>query len=299
MPEVSIIIPVYNRPQMLKRAVSSVLEQTFTDFELIVIDDGSMPPVHSSLEHLLDSRMKILAQPHAGVARARNMGISQARGQWVALLDSDDCWSPKKLELQLDYMQRHHEYSLAQCEEVWYRHGKRVNMKKQHVQASGEQFVRSLEMCVISSSSVILRRELYEEFGVYDEDMKVCEDYDFWLRVTSKYQVGLVPGPLVTKFGGHSDQLSHSEPCLDLYRIYALLKLMNSFMISTEQRELVKKTIVRKSLIVASGAEKRGLTERTERFRRVAQMVSLLTPGDVLLHELIIDLQLQVQNLWI
>ncbi|MCB0339548.1 MAG: glycosyltransferase, partial [Bdellovibrionales bacterium] len=205
---VSVVIPVFNRADQLAEAVDSVLAQTFRDFELIVVDDGSEIDLSVIKERVLASGHVWLEQPNAGVAAARNRGVAVSKGEWVAFLDSDDRWLPQKLSEQLDYHEQHSDTSISQTFERWIRHGRRVNQRLKHAMPDGEGFSSSLKICCISPSSVMLRRELFDEHRGFNEEFPVCEDYDLWLRITAKERVGLVKIPLIEKFGGHPDQLS-------------------------------------------------------------------------------------------
>ena len=239
------------------RAVNSVLSQSFRGYELIVIDDGSTESLEEVEETVLEAGHTFIKKENGGVASARNLGLRISQGDWIALLDSDDLWHPNKLEVQLQYHKDNPEYLFSQTEERWFRNNKFVNKKKKHRQPVGDAFERSLKLCCISSSSVIVRRELFDQFGLYDERLLVCEDYDFWIHVTSQYEIGLVPEILVDKYGGHSDQLSTSQPAMDRFRLFALLKLLSSSL-TESQREQVVNEIIFKSEILYSGARKRG-----------------------------------------
>ncbi|MCB9029940.1 MAG: glycosyltransferase family 2 protein [Deltaproteobacteria bacterium] len=255
---VSVIIPVFNRAQMLKRAVSSVLEQSYQDFELIVVDDGSTDDL-SEIQKTVESsghRFLSLAQ-NSGVAAARNCALTTATGTWIALLDSDDCWLPNKLLQQIEYHSAHPQYLLSQCEERWFRNEKLFNPRRRHLMPVGDAFSKSLELCCISSSSVLIHSSIYQELGFYDERMRVCEDYDLWLRVTNKYAIGLVPGPLVEKYGGHPDQLSKSTAALDKFRLYSLLKLVLTENLSAVRMRESLSWIAKRAEILEKGASKR------------------------------------------
>ncbi len=253
---ISVLIPVYNRPQMLSQAVESVLAQSYRDFELIVIDDGSTQDLSAVRDRVERAGHAFIRKERGGVAAARNAGIEKASGLWIALLDSDDYWHEKKLARQVQFHAEHPELKLSQCEERWHRHGKRVNKKLYHAMASGEAFKPSLERCCISASSIMLHREVFEDVGVFDEQMAVCEDYDLWIRVTRKYQIGLIDEELIFKFGGHEDQLSQSQPAMDRFRAYALVKLLTEADLTNEQRQMVKAEAEKKILVLRQGAQK-------------------------------------------
>ena len=263
-PEISVIIPTYNRVSMVIEAVESVLAQDMTDLELIVINDGSTDETEEKLS-VYGSRLKYYQQENAGVSAARNRGITFSTAPLVAFLDSDDLWLPSKLQVQYTYMTENPEIHICQTEEIWWRNGRRVNQKKHHQKPSGDIFQRSLELCLVSPSAVMMRRELFEKVGYFDEELPMAEDYDLWLRVAVDYPVVLLPEPLVIKRGGHPDQLSASKG-IDRYRIEALKKLLHSGRLSPEQYDWAWKTLQRKCQIYGEGCLKRGRVEEGERY---------------------------------
>ena len=165
--KVSVIIPTYNRRVRLEKAVESVLGQTYPDFELIVVDDGSEDSTRDLISRY-GSRISYLPQENRGVSAARNRGIAAARGELIAFLDSDDWWDKDKLKLQVKALEEDPSYLISHTEEIWYRRGKRLNPRKIHQKSGGGLFARSLPLCVVSISTVIARRELFEEVGGFD-----------------------------------------------------------------------------------------------------------------------------------
>lgn len=257
--EVTVIIPVYNRSVFLKQAISSVLQQTFSPKQVIVVDDGSSEDIKIVVEEFKDERLTYAWQPHQGVAAARNFGINLSSTNWLAFLDSDDYWLPTKLAAQVKFHQQHPNILISQTNEIWLRNGKRLNQKKHHQKLSGGIFKPSLARCLISPSAVLLQKKILLAVGLFDETLPACEDYDLWLRVALRYQVGLLPEALVVKNGGHNDQLSRQVWALDRYRVKALLKLLRGNSLTTEQRQAVVETLIRKLLILKNGAAKRCL----------------------------------------
>ena len=255
-PITSVIIPTYNRWPLVAEAVDSVLAQSFQDIEIIVVDDGSTDGTTNRLAKF-DGRLRLFTTTGRGVAAARNFGVSQAQGCYVAFLDSDDFWLPGKLETQIAFLDRHPEIQICQTDEIWVRNGVRVNPKAMHRKPSGDIFVRSLDLCLISPSAVMMTRELFQRIGGFDESFPVCEDYDLWLRVTSVYSVPLIPEALVVKRGGHADQLSRSLWGMDRYRVLALQKILRSGLDGV-RRTAARDVLRRKVLILAQGARKRG-----------------------------------------
>lgn len=254
---VSVIIPVYNRVSQALVAIQSVFAQSCRDFELIVVDDGSSIGMEEVCSAVEGGGGRYLRTENRGVAAARNFGVVHSEGEWLAFLDSDDSWFEDKLGSQLSFLERNSEFRICQTEELWFRHGRFVNPRKYHGKPHGDGFYRSLELCCISPSSVMLDRKLFVESGGFDERMSVCEDYDLWLRITVGHQVALLKRPLVRKYGGHADQLSRSQPAIDRFRVFSLVKLIRETPLSSEQRIAALREIVKKSSVLVEGAENR------------------------------------------
>lgn len=263
-PLISAIIPVYNREAFTVDAVQSVLQQTFTDLECIVVDDGSTDNTPELLAEIDDPRLVVIRQENKGVSSARNRAIAAMRGEYAALLDSDDRWLPKKLEKQLSFM-RENDLHISQTDEIWFRKGKRVNQGKKHAKPEGWFFEQSLKMCLVSPSCVMLSRKFWDDCGPFDESMPACEDYDLWLRAGLYYPVGLLRERLTEKQGGRPDQLSNAVPCLDLWRIRAMIKILGDPVLTAEQREAVLEEMRNKAHIYVLGCRKRGRQQEADR----------------------------------
>ena len=253
---ISVIIPTFNRKETLKRAIQSVVMQSYTPYEIIVIDDGSDD---GTKEWLKDNfpNVKYIYQMNSGVSSARNKGIKFARGDWIALLDSDDEWFPSKLKDQANEIELNPAAKFLHTNEIWIRNGVRVNQMKKHKKYGGYIFEKCLDMCRISPSSVLIKKDIFDEIGMFDETLKVCEDYDLWLRFASKYPVHFLDQPLIKKYGGHSDQLSKVDDGIESYRIRSLKKIMNSGILNKKQKTITKDVLVKKMYIYAKGLEKR------------------------------------------
>lgn len=260
---VSVIIPTHNRAGKALRAVDSVLNQSFKDFELIVVDDGSTDDTTFWLKGYQDPHLRYFSIPHGGVAKARNFGVNQAQGEWLCFLDSDDVWRKHKLSEQIRYHAANLDCLISQTDDVWIRNSVRVNKMKKHAARAGDIFRESLELCLICCSSVMIKKSLFEKVGGFDETLPTCEDYDLWLRITARHPVGFVAKPLVTKFGGHADQLSKAYPAMDRYRVLALERLIESGHLSDEKRRLTQTIRNEKLAILERGQEKR-LNPRSE-----------------------------------
>lgn len=266
---ISIIIPTFNRSNLLVEAVDSVLSQDFVEKEIIVVDDGSTDDTSQQMSQF-GNKMIYIKIKNAGVSKARNIGIERARGEYIAFLDSDDLWLPKKLSYQMEYFEKHPEINICQTEEQWIRRGKRVNPKNIHQKYSGWIFEQCIPRCIISPSAVMLKRRVLDDVGLFDESMPVCEDYDLWLRTSLKYQIVTLPEPMIIKRGGHADQLS-SQFGQDIWRIYALEKVLKNSDLDARLKNLVKEDIIRRARIVATGAKKRGKNEVAEKYEKIVE----------------------------
>jgi glycosyltransferase involved in cell wall biosynthesis len=276
-PLVSVIIPTYNRADLVQEALASVKAQTYRDFEVVVVDDGGTDGTSEVLSAWREIRVLRHPSPR-GVAAARNTGVAAARGQWLAFLDSDDLWLPEKLARQIFWLEGQPELLICQTEETWVRRGVRVNKPSTHRKVAGSIFLPSLRRCMISPSAVILHRRLFENHGGFDATLPAAEDYDLWLRLTWRYEVGLVDEPLVIKRGGHPDQLS-SQWGLDRFRIRALAKLLEEPDLPAPYARAARRMLAVKCAIYAQGCEKRGKLTEAERYRALSRRVQGLDPG--------------------
>ena len=256
-PTVTVIIPTYNRMGLLSRALTSVARQTRPPDEVVLVDDGSTDDTEGLIRRQFP-HVRYLQQENRGVAAARNRGIREAKGEWLAFLDSDDEWLPHKLERQLDAVREEPEFSLCHTNEIWIRRGKRVNPLKKHAKSGGYIFKKCLPLCVISPSSVLIHRSLFEQVGLFDESLPACEDYDLWLRVTAIRPVLYLEELLIIKYGGHADQLSRRHWGMDRFRIRALENVIDSETLSAEDRRAAARMLVEKIDIYLAGARKRG-----------------------------------------
>lgn len=258
MPFFSVIIPAYNRREKLKNAVDSVLAQSDSDFELIVIDDGSDDASSEMLDEY-GTKIKYIYQNNSGVSSARNRGIAAAESPNITLLDSDDTWHKNKLARHREFIRSNPEILIHQTEDIWIRNGVRVNPGLKHMKLHGRIFIQSLQLCMISPSSVCISREIFDRYGIFDENLKACEDYDLWLRITPFENIGLIQEKLITRHAGHSDQLSSSFSAMDRFRLYSILKLLDKSgdQIEVQYRDAAVDSALKKAGILLTGAEKR------------------------------------------
>ncbi len=257
MNSISVIIPTFNRKALLKRALGSVLKQTLQPDEIIVIDNGSNDGTVKMLGNEYPSIICIEIA-RKGVSVARNAGILKAKSQWIAFLDSDDVWHPKKLEIQRsEYYQNGQCYRLIHTNELWYKNNTILNQKMHHEKKGGDIFFDCLKRCCISPSSALIKAEVFSEIGVFKENLLVCEDYDLWLRITAREPVLFVSQALTIKHGGHEDQLSKKFWGMDRFRVRALGDLLKNKELSSKHRVAIFSMIFEKIDILLSGGLKR------------------------------------------
>jgi glycosyltransferase involved in cell wall biosynthesis len=274
MTEVSVIIPTCNRAEKVCRAIRSVLDQTFSDYEIIVIDDASADDTRNRLKEFGRSIKVIIHDETRGVSASRNSGIKQANGNYIAFLDSDDYWLPGKLETQIRFFRENPDALICQTNEIWVRKGRRVNPAKKHMKPSGDIFVPSLNLCLVSPSAVMMKRSLLDEVGLFDEEYPVCEDYDLWLRISCKYPVYLIDKDLLVKEGGASDQLSTSLKGMDRFRISSMIRLLERGVLNKRQERAVFKELDKKCRIYGEGCIKRGKVEEGEYYLSLVKKIS-------------------------
>lgn len=282
MVEVSVIIPTCNRAEKVCRAVSSALDQTFRDLEIIVIDDGSTDETEKSLGEF-GSGIQVIGHPeNRGVSAARNTGIKKAKGKYIALLDSDDYWMPEKIRVQTDFFKANPEALICQAREIWIRRGKRVNPANRHIKPSGDIFIPSLKLCLVSPSAVMLKKKLLDEVGLFDEEFPVCEDYDLWLRIAYKYPVYLIEQDLLVKEGGARDQLSASMPGMDRFRIRSMVNLYKRYVLTEVQKKALLNELDRKCRVYGKGCIKRGKNEEGEYYLNLVDNLTECAPDSSL-----------------
>ena len=268
---VSVIIPTFNRAYCVAESIRSVLAQS--ELEIIVVNDGSTDETVKELASFPTIQVINLAENH-GVSYARNKGLEQARGSLICFLDSDDLWEEGKVQAQVQWMQDHPECKAVYTDELWIRNGVRVNPMNKHQKYSGDIFRQCLPLCIVSPSSVMLRKSVLDEVGGFDELMSVCEDYDLWLRIAVRYPFKFLREKLIVKRGGHEDQLSRKYWGMDRWRIYTLDKLLRGDDLNMQQREWVTEMLIKKSSILIQGFEKRGKTEEVRVYKNLVSHYS-------------------------
>ncbi len=198
MTQVSVIIPVYNGERTIRETIESVLGQSFSDFELIVIDDGSVDRTVEILSQIKDPRIRVLSYPNRGLAASRNRGIAEASGEYVTFIDADDLWTSDKLQSQYQALQNHPEAAVAYSWSDCIDESSRFLRPGSHTTLSGNVYPHILvNNFVENGSNVLVRRSIFAEVGLFDESLSAAEDRDMWIRLAARYHFVAVSKPLV------------------------------------------------------------------------------------------------------
>jgi len=206
MKKVSIIIPVYNGEKYISQALESVLMQTYSEFEVIIVDDGSTDATKSSVASYNDSRIAYFYKENGGLSSARNYGIQLSVGEYIAFLDADDIWQPEKLQKQVDFLDSHPDFGIVGCDfQFMNDEGKLfgiVRMRKFYPQ-DGVNLANLLKHSFLLPSSIMVRKNVIDDVGVFDPGFDGAEDIEFFLRVFKKYPLGIVDDVLLRYRIGH------------------------------------------------------------------------------------------------
>ena len=211
-PLISIIIPSYNRANLLIRSINSALNQTYKNFELIVVDDGSTDNTKKLLEPYINAKkIKYFYQKNRGPSSAKNMGMKSAKGDYLAFLDSDDEWLPKKLEKQLELFERSTNPNLGfvGCNSLIINE---KNNKKQIYKTPRKKnafYALLVNNFIWSCSSIMIKGSIIDQIGFFDENLSIGEDWDMWIRITQKYDFDFVDEPLF-KYYVHNANITNA-----------------------------------------------------------------------------------------
>ena len=198
MPLISVIIPVYNNESTIQETIESVLTQSFSDLELIVINDGSQDSTLKIVSSILDPRLKVFSYPNAGLAATRNRGVSHASGEYISFIDADDLWTPDKLEAQFKALQANPQAAVAYSWTDWIDESGQFLRPGGHISVNGDVFATLLVRDFVESgSNPLIRAEALAEVGGFDESLPAVEDWDMWLRLAARYEFVCVPSPQI------------------------------------------------------------------------------------------------------
>jgi glycosyltransferase involved in cell wall biosynthesis len=237
MPNVSVVIPTYNSAHLLDDALQSVLEQTYKDFEIIVVDDGSTDNTAEVISKY-DDKLRYFRVDNGGPAKARNYGISKSTGKYIAFLDADDKWLPTKLEKQMNMFEQNPEFGMVFTENSLFdARGIYKNSLGKDRLLKGNNLAQNIFLYSnIGTPTVMVRKDVFDAIGLFEESMVQAEDDNMWIRIAANYQVGFIDGSLV-QVRDHSHRLTRTDKNLIEY------VRNNITMLSSNYGDKVKKSI--------------------------------------------------------
>ena len=245
MPLVSIIIPAYNAEKTIRETIESVLNQTITDFELIVIDDGSQDSTLDIASSIQDHRIKVSSYPNAGPNHSRNRGFAQATGDYVSFLDADDLWTQDKLEAQMKALQANPEASVAYSWTNWMNEAGQFIRRGSYVSVSGNVYAKLLLVDFIESgSNPLIRKQALVEVGGFDESLLAAQDWDMWLRLAARYHFVAVPSAQV------------------LYRVSANSWSSNIYRVEKASLQVIERAFAQKEAVSIQHLKKHSIANR-------------------------------------
>jgi glycosyltransferase involved in cell wall biosynthesis len=245
MPRVSVIIPTYNQASYLPEAIRSVLGQTFQDFEIIVVNDGSTDNTSQEMVNFSDPRIRYFSQENRGPSAARNTGILASVGEYIAFLDSDDVWLPRKLELQVELLDSKPEAALVYSDACLFDDrtgavtGKFLDGKRVF---SGKVLKHLLSVQFIKTSTVVVRRGVFETVGRFDESMREVQDREMWLRIAHQFNIEGTDIPLVM-VRAHETNVSRNWEKVWVGRALVLSKAARTLALGPDELDILKKNL--------------------------------------------------------
>lgn len=234
MEKVSVIIPTYNRADVLAESVRSVLQQSYADFELLIVDDGSTDNTDTMIESVSDERIRYLKMPeNKGVAAARNEGLRHVRYDYIAFQDSDDYWMPDKLEKQMSFLTQRPEAALLYCPYICQKaDGSTLFVPGTNIPLSEKQgkiYPYMLKRNTIGTPSVLLRRKCLESAGFFNESLTCLEDWEFFLRIARDHEIAFQEEAMV-RVNLSKDGVSHNISGYYAARCYMLALHKDAFL---------------------------------------------------------------------
>jgi glycosyltransferase involved in cell wall biosynthesis len=255
-PKVSVIIPAYNAMKFLPETLESVLNQTFSDFDVFIINDGSSDNIIEWATEIQDSRVKLISQENKGLAGARNTGITKSQGQYIAFIDADDLWEPTKLERQVHAFELNPELGLVDT------YVSMVDTQNQFLYIAGASYQegnvlrRAIEEnLVMCGSSAMINRQCFEKVGFFDQTLRGAEDWNMWARIALHYPFKVVEEPLV-RYRNHPNSMSQDWQLMKTETTKAIEKVFE--LVPPELAWVKQRTFARANLYVAKIAKSGG-----------------------------------------
>jgi len=268
MPTVSVIIHTYNNEKFIAETVESVLNQTYKDYEIIVVDDGSEDGTRDALIPYMQ-KIRYHYKENGGIASAKNAGISLSETEFVAFLDHDDLWVPDKLQLQMEHFNENPQIGLVYAKYTSFRDGEELRTKPEKGY-SGWIFKELLSKSFIQTSTVVVKRECLDAVGPYDETFFLGDEYDMFLRIARKFQCGFVDKGL-TRYRVHDTNASNNDFLFDNENLGVYKKIYNNFTdLDGVEKKILRKRIARYSMKVAEGLYSQGKLEESKEYQKEA-----------------------------
>jgi len=268
MPNISVIIHTYNNEKLIAETIESVLRQTYKDYEIIVVDDGSTDNTRTVLQPYMD-RMRYHYKENGGIPSAKNAGIRLSEAGFIAFLDHDDLWVPDKLKIQIDYFNKNPQVGLVYSKYITFSNGKelRTNPKKGY---SGWVFSKLISRSFIQTSTVMVKRECLDAVGPFDESFTLSDEYDLFLRIAKRYQCGFVDKEL-TRYRIHDRNASKDDLRFDMENLKVFKKIYdNSNGLDTKCKKLLRERIAKYNMNVAGRLYAQGRFEDSNKYHREA-----------------------------
>ena len=268
MPTVSVIIHTYNNEKFIAETVESVLNQTYKDYEIIVVDDGSVDGTRDALKPYMQ-KIRYHYKENGGIASAKNAGIKLSQTEYVAFLDHDDLWVSDKLQLQMECFNENTQAGLVYAKYTSFRDGKELRTKPEKGY-SGWIFKELLSKSFIQTSTVMVKKECLDAVGPYDESFSLGDEYDMFLRISKKFQCGFIDKGL-TKYRVHDANASKNDFLFDKENLGVYKKIYNNFTdLNGEEKKILRKRIAGYSMKVAEGLYRLGKLEESKKYQKEA-----------------------------
>ncbi|MBW4650078.1 MAG: glycosyltransferase [Kastovskya adunca ATA6-11-RM4] len=238
MPVVSVVVPAYNVEKTILETIRSIQQQTFSEFELIIINDGSKDGTLKLVNCINDPRIKVFSYENAGLPEARNRGIARSTGEFITFIDADDVWTADKIELQLAALQKNPEAGVAYSWTSFMDSEGKTFSKDQPVYFEGNVYPQLLMGNFINSgSNVMLRRQAIESVGKFDASLRSIEDWEYWLRLAAKWSFVLVPHYQIL----YRQSATSMASKVDVMEHYSLLVINRAFEAAPPELQHLKK----------------------------------------------------------
>jgi glycosyltransferase involved in cell wall biosynthesis len=273
-PLVSVIVPAFNAAQTLPDTLDSILAQTFRNFELIVVDDGSTDGTRTLLERVRDPRMRVIGGSNRGLAAARNRGIEHAHGQLLTFIDADDRWTPDKLEDQVEALERNPDAVAAYSWTAFIDQNGRFLFAKEPSNCSGNVYAELLRSCFVASgSNVLVRRSAVDAAGAFDTTLPAAQDWEFCLRLAARWPFALVPRYQVLYRIQEGTMSGNADRCEDACVAICERAFGNNPLLAARRRESLSNVKQYVAFLYLTRAT--GNSIRTQAGRRLAECIRL------------------------